>query len=130
MRPNATAAFIALCFVLVAGLAGGLLLSLRGIDTGVYWGGLVTLITLLINLVRTEQTRQEVNSVAERVDQVVKQTNGANTRLQRAALTALAELPPERAKEVLRNSGVTQRPNETMTTRPDDTRPDERTPLE
>lgn len=51
-------------------------------------------IGLLANLARTEY-------VAQKTDKVDEQTNGANSRLQKIADTALAELPPEQARGVL-----------------------------
>jgi hypothetical protein len=130
VRPNATVAFVAICAVLVAGLGVGAYLTTRGTDTAAYWTGLGALVTLLVNLVRTEQTRQEVNHMAEQVQQVAKQTNGTNSRLQRAALTALAELPPDKANGVLRTLGVTRTAEPPTSTPSGDTHRDERTPLE
>lgn len=51
-------------------------------------------IGLLANLARTEYVAQKTNKVDE-------QTNGSNHRLQKIADTALAELPPHKARSVL-----------------------------
>lgn len=51
-------------------------------------------IGVLANLARTEYVARITNKVDE-------QTNGTNNRLQKIADTALAELPPAQAREVL-----------------------------
>lgn len=53
-------------------------------------------IGLLANLARTEYVAQLTNKVDE-------QTNGSNHRLQRIADNALAELPPDQARDVLKH---------------------------
>jgi hypothetical protein len=90
---------VAVCITVIicVCVAVGGLLSLRGMLTPAFFQILAsagTAIGVIASLVKSETTRQAV-------DQVVTQTNGTNTRLQKIADVALARHEPAVAAEIL-----------------------------
>jgi hypothetical protein len=100
-RPVGTVALITTSAVVCVAIAAAAWLQVAGKLDVAAVAMLTTLVTTVVNLVRIEKVGQAVEHTADRVQVVERQTNGQNSRLQTAALTALAALPPERAREVL-----------------------------